>query len=408
MTEEEVLLNQINEEIKELEQERSNTGNAFCYWAAQQFLFDSFEENKEDMIFPESNDQGIDLFWIDHENRTVYLGQSKINQDIDHVIINDLLNSIDFLENKDVKKSKMLEEASIEFRNFKKESEEPFNIKFLFFTFGNFTESAEKARSSHKNEGHEISFLDKKKLLELFVENMNSESGRGVKEIEISIDKNKCYPFKSEYSKVTDSLVCAVSAKQISDLFKKHGEGIFSLNVRRGLPKRNQVNISMQNTLKDDQQRGYFYFYNNGLCMTCQKINKSEKNGQIVLKLNGANIVNGGQTTRQIHACREYLDEVCVLLKIFESNDRAVITKIAYYNNNQTAVTNADLLSNSEHMIRLYHSCKSKGFYFERQRGLLNDEYPDIPSRKREFGKDWKDKIIDPKELGQIYLAFMG
>ena len=403
-----IVLKQIEEGIKNIEDTRaSNNGNAFCYWAIKEILFDKFEENQENMIFPEQNDQGIDFFWIDEESKDIYLGQAKKNQTIDHGIVNDLLKSLDFLKNEENPRSPSLKEASTQFRMFIKDNPDS-KITFLYVTLGGFSQTAQNAKDSHPKSKGMIKFYDGEEISKIYKENLISEAGKGIKEIEINVEKGKYYRFIEQKSKITDSLVCAVKASEIAKIFKNHGERIFSLNVRRGLGLRNKVNIGIGETLKNEKQKEYFYFYNNGISLVCEKIKETDKGEGIKLKLTNANIVNGGQTTRQIYDCREYLDNVYILINIFESKDKATITKIALYNNSQTAVTNADLLSNNDYLLALYKSCKFEKYYFERQKGLLNDEYKENSDKKSAFGKDWKTKIISPKELGQCYLAIMG
>lgn len=406
---ENIVLQQIEDQVSIIEEERlCNNGNAFCYWSISQILFDKFEDNKDDMIFPESNDQGIDFFWINEESKIIYFGQSKKNQNIDHTVVNDLLKSVDFLEKEGRKNSQLLEEASIQFRDFIKNNED-YKIIFLYTTLGEFTKTANTAKDSHKDEDHEVWFFSGEDLTKKYNENIISLAGRGIDQIELMVDKNMCHKYVKKGSKVSNAIVAVINAKEIAKIFRKHGEGIFSLNVRRGLGFRNKVNTDMQNTLKDVEQRKYFYFYNNGICMVCKKIEEKVKDDKIKLILRNVNIVNGGQTTRQLCSCRDKLNnDVHILIKIFESENKDVINRIALYNNSQTAVTSSDLLSNDNLLIRLYSGCKLKNYYFERQKGLLNDEYKTAQDKKRAFGRDWKKKIIQPKELGQIYLAVMG
>ena len=67
-------------------------------------------------------------------------------------------------------------------------------------------------------------------------------------------------------------LVGRMSVAELARITKEHGNRLFERNIRRylGLSK-NRVNEAVAHTLKKREERPNFYFYNNGITITCSQ-----------------------------------------------------------------------------------------------------------------------------------------
>src|SRR3989338_8479399 len=97
-------------------------------------------------------------------------------------------------------------------------------------------------------------------------------------------------------------LIGKVGIQEIAGLFNRHGDQLLERNIRRYLgTHRNRVNTAIHDTLIDDDKRKNFYFFNNGITMICRKFRHNALQGKdYQLKLEGIQIINGGQTCKTI------------------------------------------------------------------------------------------------------------
>lgn len=122
--------------------------------------------------------------------------------------------------------------------------------------------------------------------------------------------------------------------------------------------------------------RESLYFFNNGITATCTKFthNELQKRNQS-LKVEGLQIVNGGQTSKTIQ--RRLLDDPAgdysassVLLRLYElaSPEDVLVNNITYATNSQNPVDLADLRSNDRVQDRLALGLRELAFEYKRKR----------------------------------------
>lgn len=173
-------------------------------------------------------------------------------------------------------------------------------------------------------------------------------------------------------------LVGKIPVADLARLFDKHGDALLDRNVRRYLGLRNnRVNRDIANTLRDPEERKRFYFYNNGITVTCSKFRHNAlQAGNFQVKLEDLQVVNGGQTCHTIRrTVRELPDEdfstTYVMLRIYELDDdqRELVRQITYATNSQNPVDLRDLRANDELQRNLELGLKQLGYNYVRQRG---------------------------------------
>lgn len=171
-------------------------------------------------------------------------------------------------------------------------------------------------------------------------------------------------------------------------------EDSFDDNVRIYQTQKNKINQNIKNTATS-QNKSKFFFYNNGITLTCNKLDYDERTSPVV-ELQDIQIVNGSQT---IHSLFEalvdddtYLKNVTLLIRIYETKDPKIVSRIAEFTNSQTEVKSRDLRSIDELQIKLEKEFNSKGVYYERKR----NQFKDMPKNLR----------IDSEKVGQVLMAY--
>ena len=93
-----------------------------------------------------------------------------------------------------------------------------------------------------------------------------------------------------------------MSASELARLTDTYGDRLFERNVRRYLGLAgNRVNEAVASTLRAPAQRPNFYFYNNGVTITCSQFRHNAlQREDWSVQVSDLQIVNGGQTARTV------------------------------------------------------------------------------------------------------------
>ncbi len=166
---------------------------------------------------------------------------------------------------------------------------------------------------------------------------------------------------------------------ELARLMETHGDGLLDRNIRRFLGfEGSWVNEAIQKTLQSDADRTNFFFYNNGITLTCDRFDYSAfqpENHNV--KVDGLQIINGGQTSRTIQltlAAFEKappgLEHTYVLARLYQLPQEGGPQgqTITWATNSQSLVDLKDLRSNDERQKTLELSIRQLGYEYRRQR----------------------------------------
>ncbi|MCL4555828.1 MAG: AIPR family protein [Gammaproteobacteria bacterium] len=150
------------------------------------------------------------------------------------------------------------------------------------------------------------------------------------------------------------SFVGKVSIAHIHALMQEHGDQLFKQNVRDFLGFSKVVNHAIRETLLDANKRDDFFFLNNGITMVCDKIDYAAGVDSVRAKITNAQIINGGQTSKTIHAVVEGHPEInfsdtYVLVRVYQIDmyaDDEFVNAITTATNSQNAIFAKDLKAN--------------------------------------------------------------
>ncbi len=171
-------------------------------------------------------------------------------------------------------------------------------------------------------------------------------------------------------------LIGRIAVEEIHALMKRHGERLLDRNIRRYLGlQTNRVNKEIYETLKSSH-RANFYFYNNGITLTCDKFSYNAlQSGDYIVNVENLQIINGGQTCMTIYEALENpsllaSSEAYVLIRLYQlpSNDENLVHQITFATNSQNPVDLRDLKSNHEKQIQLETDIAQLGYSYKRKR----------------------------------------
>ena len=177
-----------------------------------------------------------------------------------------------------------------------------------------------------------------------------------------------------------------MSAAELARLTDEHGNRLFERNVRRYLGLAgNRVNEAIAATLREPDQRPNFYFYNNGVTITCSQFRHNAlQREDWRVQVSDLQIVNGGQTARTVQRVAKEIGaaigEADVLVRVYEleNNDTALVEAITFATNSQNPVDLRDLKANDERQRALAQSMSALGYTYRAKRedrALSADEF---------------------------------
>ena len=182
------------------------------------------------------------------------------------------------------------------------------------------------------------------------------------------------------------ALTGRMSVAELARLTDEYGNRLFDRNIRRypGLAG-NRVNEAVADTLRTPSQRPNFYFYNNGITITCSQFRHNALQGENWrLQVNDLQIVNGGQTARTVQQMAQEIGleigEAEVLVRIYEleQNDAELVEAITFATNSQNPVDLRDLKANDARQKALAGSISELGYTYRAKR-------EDLPVSADEF-----------------------
>lgn len=194
----------------------------------------------------------------------------------------------------------------------------------------------------------------------------------------------------------------------LRDIYADFGARLLERNVRSFLQARGKVNRGIRDTIAKEPAR--FLAYNNGITLTGEAVHLTGEGAALAIsRIDGLQIVNGGQTTASLLATnrgRADLSEVYVAAKLIEigSGDRdELVRKVSRYANTQNRITEADFSANDPFHVGLEELSRTTWapavggtqrqtkWFYERARGQYQDARAShlTPARRRAFSAEY-------------------
>jgi len=195
-------------------------------------------------------------------------------------------------------------------------------------------------------------------------------------------------------------LICTASARDISNLVVNDtGGALFDSNIRRFLGKGKAVNADILRTATDATSSYQFWFLNNGITIVCDSFDAVTDPDNPMVKIKNLQIVNGCQTaTALAHAARDgsLCADTRVLLRVFETTDQTLASRIVLTTNNQNRISTRDLKANDDIQQDMKRGFERYNFLYEHK---IN-QYTTVTPAPGQV-------IVSNEEVGQAFLAIV-
>jgi AIPR protein len=254
-----------------------------------------------------------------------------------------------------------------------------------------------------------------------------SAKSKGSDILEI-VEYEKTFKYITENSSSIElnGYISVIKGAAIAKLVKKHQSLIFEANIRDYF-KRNDLNSKIIKTSSDADEAKLFWSYNNGLTVTCSKVEEMPNNKY---KLHNLQIVNGCQTSNAIyHAFKnkerfieltkkgseltskeeeellrinplQLSDDVTLLVKIIETKDDEFIHKITERTNSQTPIKSYSLKANDDIQKLIQNYLESNEINYERRVNYLrNKGFKNIYSIQKVFQLYTSQILFKPSQI---------
>lgn len=391
--------------------------------------------DRENFITDDTNDGGIDAYYIDEENKVLYFIQSKFrNSDVNfenkEITFEELL-SMDIeriVEGEDCYENGTKYNGKIlNFINKLQSISDLPKYKYEIIILANVKQKL-KPKLNKITGGYPVDIYNFERVYSELVFPLVSGSFFDIKELKITInvDRNSA-GHRIQYYPITRYAECTVNALfvptiEIARILYKYKNAILKFNPRSYLDLvSGSVNDKIAKSITE-LNTNEFALFNNGITMLSDDTVYSDKVGKknkAEILITNPQIINGGQTAYTLSILYEkflengnlhFFDNKEVLLKIisfnteenfnaeFEVNKLKLIEEISVATNQQSTVSEADRRANDRVQIELQEKIYNDfGLFYERKRGEFGDGIKN--------GYIERNKIIDREHFVRICLA---
>lgn len=397
--------NRLYDELKRIKKKNAYTtvSKAFGHWYLNNFF--GVDENEiGEMIIDGYGDNGIDAIFID--NNTIKLFQfkypekaSNIDKLIDETTVLKLINGYKKLTS-DRKPKKTNETFLDYYERVKKEN--IFSYKFYFVSFtGAMSECAIDALKTEISNiavttGNNVEYFIHDK--QVICDKIDRAQKNNAIDIELKYGSLlQSYNIDDEIN----SWVGFATAKNILCSVENAMDVIFDENIRN-YEGDNDVNNGIYSTASSENESKYFYFYHNGIVLICDECKIST--GNHIASLSMAAVVNGCQSIVSLKRARDdkkLCDNTFVPIRVIETKDLDIRSKITEYLNSQTKIRDSYFLANNTFIRELQKDLLEKGYFLERLANEYN--YKKSLEKVKEFSKE---KILQLEKTIQIFVAY--
>lgn len=383
---------------------------------------------RHDLITDGTQDGGLDAYYIDKENKKIFLIQSKFrsnpsNFEMKKITANDLVTMEigRILKGEETdSRGNAFSSKILKFQAEWSQISDQAHYDYKVIILGNLAAySDEQIRRMIDNSSYEV--FDFERTYKELVFPLCAGTYFDPREINITIDLSN-----KEQSTLKQQIdtnlgkfpirVLFVPTKEIGRIMSKYKNSILRYNPRNFLSlSSNKINPKIRDSILNDKAND-FAIYNNGITVIADSFELTEttgtKNvGQIIMK--NPQIINGGQTAYvlsqiydnqkgdySVFEGKEVMLKVIILTSDTELNVE-FIEKISNATNQQTKIEEADRRSNDKIQTFLESNIYDEfGYFYERKKGEF---YNGLVK-----GYLGKDAIINRYDFLKAYLAWTG
>lgn len=447
-----MFLNQIKEDIrilqdnfKDVDEKILKDEYAFNYWVLSRIY--SIDEELIPSYITEYNDKNIDCFVFYEDSKELYIIQNKYYAKDNPVKRNDVSDFLETPLNQLLNghyKSKELQDI------FDKIYPDPEAKIFLHFNVSNNKENIDSKKNiesfnvtPHKNIKAYINakYHTLDDLYNLYYGKNYKEDHNFTYDLN-TINKGTYASLREEYgiTGICEAYYIITPITEIYNMYQKAEKKnypLFEENIREylGVGSKTSINSGIISTLKDENERKNFLYYNNGITITCSGVepSKNEKNKRI-LPLVRPQIVNGCQTVNSIvEVLKDYNSEeigsqfssvylmvkALIIPNLNIKGNKEFANNVVKYTNRQNAISEKAFAANIDKFYRFQDEFMKRGFILlvkpsdkNKFKNYLKENKDELFAKTQKYAKsvgykDFKmgDLSVELEKLLQVYVA---
>jgi hypothetical protein len=320
-------------------------GDQFAIWFATAILGEELEDVKERFHVGGSGDNKLDIGILDEAHDTILIVQCRYSDDplnttLDASVPEEAKSARDRLESVPTAGNKRRREFATRY-NAQRSEDTPERV--LAVGLGHFSDDARSYARANT-----VDLYDFGLLKDLYEVNRQLADGDAPASLTITVDHTKDVITRRSSSLEAREFITIINAREIYEAVKRHRHGLFAKNLRYKLTAKGAIAAKIKTTLLE--QPDALLLFNNGLTIISTRVDRDVEK----LILTHPQIINGCQTSWAIY---EALNELApaelrnrttaeLLVKIVETSDPSVISRLAVSSNQQNAITDRDLKAN--------------------------------------------------------------
>lgn len=338
-----------------LDSNRTESASFLIWYLENYYRLDSLEA--VDSVCDQRGDKGVDGIYVNDNDMTINIFQSKISQSSDSTIGDTLLkefygtlsqfsdqNSITNLINTggDAEVVELVKRLDL-INKIKTH-----NLQGVFVA--NIDIDANGL--AYLNTTSIISFIGKTQLTNTYISHERTIPIH----VPVQFDIVGFHTTQYIVDVKTKAVIAPIKAKELVTLHGISDQSLFTYNVRGPLG-RTQVNRDIIASIKDSKTHKLFPLFHNGITVICEKIDASTDK----ISIENYFVVNGCQSLTSLYDYRNSLtDELRVLTKFIQMDISSPLSEqVTRYSNNQNGVKPRDFQSNNRVQIRLQNDFKT-------------------------------------------------
>lgn len=387
-------------------------------------------EKREKFVTDDSQDGGIDAYYIDHANKKIYFIQSKFRTNNDNFMNKSIeLEEINKMDIDRISKGERIDKNGIKYNDKIQrliqnlsEIEQISRYDFNVIILANVSSVLADAMGKLLNFPFEVYNYERayEELVFPIVRGTVHQATNISVNLNLGSKNNYTMDYWVEDEEFTTSVqLFFVPILEIAKLMSSFKNSILKFNPRSYLgASDNEVNSSIKDSVIN-RSGNVFALFNNGITLLSDKTSYTSRTGREgigELSLLNPQIINGGQTAYTLSTVLEdddidnkVFDNKEVLLKVItfdqgmkdEVSKQRLIDELSLTTNNQSKVTVADRKSNSNVQIDFQkYIYNNYGYFYHRKTGEFTEGI--------EKGYISKDQIISRSTIIRIIYAMNG
>ncbi|WP_175543924.1 AIPR family protein [Methylobacterium sp. UNC378MF] len=329
---------------------RSESASFLIWYLEQYYRLEDVEA--VDAVCDQPGDKGVDGIFINDNNQTITIFQSKVSHRSDTALgdfaLRNFLGTLRQFQSVEtaehlMKTAGMAQVAQLIKRSGLLEKLPSYELHGEFVANIDLDRNGADFLDRHNKE---IAFVGKKELLANYISDERDLPKQKI--VTFDVFGVKCAEHIAGTG--TKAVIAPIRARELVELDGIEDQSLFTYNVRGPLG-RTSVNKDLVKSVKDSSTHRNFPLFHNGITVIAKHLKMDEEK----IEIGGYYVVNGCQSVTSLHGNKSAItDDLKLLTKFIQMDPTSDEAKqITEYSNNQNGVRSRDFKSNNAIQIRL-------------------------------------------------------